>query len=367
LAASLRLPHGASPEELATAIAENKARADLDSELVDDDGFPVMAARSSEAVDDELQEEITEWLALNGMAELHISDEQWRALTLASAVVAELAAQAAGLIVHQDDTKTRLQLVSILPSEWDIAHRRATGMWLKHTVARYGWPADLVVTAEETASSDDSSPAKVFNRLAHSAVAANTPFIAMVIACASHIGNETVAQWSADGSLLTSSQSKGRIPGEGAAGLLVTSHTSLSEDATMVLLDGIEEGRRDLPADETKRTDPKLLEELSERALKRSGINASEVAMLIADTGQRSSRVLELMAHLSAALPQLDETDALVRVGVASGSCGAVPFITALALGHHHVRERVAPVLCISNEDPLHCMAMLLRPAELQS
>ena len=59
---SLRLPHGASPEELASAMAGNKARADLDKELVDDDGFPVMTARSSEAVDEVLQEEIAEWL-----------------------------------------------------------------------------------------------------------------------------------------------------------------------------------------------------------------------------------------------------------------------------------------------------------------
>lgn len=367
LAASLRLSHGASPEELAATIAGNKARADLDSELVDDDGFPIMAARSSDAVDQELQEKITDWLALNGMAELHFSDEQWRALTLANSVVAELAAQTAGLILHQEDTKTKLQLVPILPTEWDIAHRRATGMWLKQTVAQYGWAADLVVTAGETGGSDDVSPARVFNRLAHSAAATNAPLIAMVVACASHIGDETVARWSADGSLFTSSQPQGRIPGEGAAGLLISNQISLTEGGTVALLDGIEEGRLDFSADGTKRTDPKLLGELSERVFMRSGMNASDVAMLIADTGQRSSRVLELMAHLSAASPQLDETDDVVRVGVASGTCDAVPFITALALGRHYILERAAPVLCVSNEDPYRRAVALLRSSDLSS
>lgn len=364
LAASLRLPHGASPEELASAIADNKARADLDKELVDDDGFPIMTARSSEAVDEALQEEIREWLALNGMAELYFSDEQWRALTLASAVVAELAAQAADPRLYQADTPTRLQLVPILPTEWEIAHRRATGMWLKQTAARYGWPGDrIMITLEETVDPREVSPAAVFKRLADDGAATNALFIAMVVACASHIGEETVAQWAANGSLFTSSQSRGRIPGEGAAGLLIGNRAGLAEDATIALLDGIEEARRDSSADETKRSDPKLLAELSERALKRNGMNASDVTMLIADTGQHVGRVLELMAHVSAGVPQLDETDDVVRVGVASGRCDAVPFITALALGRHYVLEREAPVLCVSNEDPYRRAVALMRPS----
>jgi hypothetical protein len=368
LAASLRLPHGASAEELASAIADNKARPDLDKELVDDDGFPIMTARSSEAVDEALQEEITEWLAVNGMDELHFSDEQWRALTLANAVVAELAAQAGGQILHQVGTQTRLQLLPILPTEWDIAYRRATSMWLQQMVARYGWPADrIILSAEKTGSLDDVNPSSVFKRLAHSDGATDAPLIAMVVACASHIGDATVAQWAGDDSLFTSSQPQGHIPGEGAAGLLITSQASVAEDATIVLVDGVEEARRDTSTDETKRTDSKLLAALSERALRRNGINASDVTMLIADTGQRASRVLELMAHVSAGLPQLDETDDVVRVGVASGTCAAVPFITALALGRHYVLERAAPVLCVSNEDPYRRVVVLARPSALSS
>jgi hypothetical protein len=186
--------------------------------------------------------------------------------------------------------------------------------------------------------------------------------MAMVVACSSHIGEETVAQWAANGSLFISSQPKGRIPGEGAAGLLIGNQASLTESATIALLHGIEETRRDSSADESKRSDPKLLAELSERALKRTGMNASDVTMLIADTGQHAGRVLELMAHVSAGLPQLDETDDVVRVGVASGTCDAVPFITALALGRHYVLEREAPVLCVSNEDPYRRVVALMRP-----
>jgi hypothetical protein len=358
VAASLRLPHGASPEELAAAIAGNKARADLDKELVDDGGFPVMTARSSEAVDEVLQEQVAEWLALNGMAEVHFSDEQWRALTLASAVVSELAAQA-GPMLYQVDTQAKLQLMAMMPTEWDAVCRHAVSRWLKHTVARYGWPADRV-----TLTTDDLTPSAAFQRFADDAAPANGLLIAMVVACASHIGDDTVAQWAADGSLFTSSRPQGRIPGEGAVGLLVTNQANLADAAAVALLDGVEEAKRNTTADEGKRGDPGILKELTERALQRSGVAAPEVAMLIADTGHRSSRVLELMGHVSADLPQLDETADVVRVGVGSGSCGAVPFMAALALGRHYVLEHGAPMVCVSNEDSYRRVVALVRSSD---
>lgn len=364
LAASLRLPHGASPEELASAIADNKARADLDKELVDAEGFPVMAVRRRDALDADLQEEITAWLALNGMAELHFSDEQWRALTLASAVVEELAAQAASAL----DVATKLQLIPILPTEWGAGHRRATGMWFKHEMTRHGWSADRVVlTADETSSADDVTPSAVFKRLAHDAGTADLPLVALVVACASHIGDETVTRWAANGALFTSSRPQMQMPGEGAAGFLIANQAGLPGGEPIALLDGIEEARRNLSADESKRSDSSLLGELSERVLERGAMKASDVTMLVADTGHRSSRAFELMAHVSAQFPQLEETGDVIRAGVASGSCGDVSFMTALALGIHYARERRAPVLCISNEDPYRRAVALIRPSNLAS
>jgi hypothetical protein len=362
LAASLRLPHGTSAEEFALSLAANKARADLDDELVDSDGFPIMTARSSEAVDEELREEMTVWLALNGMADLHFSDEQWRAVTLGSAVIIELAAQAAGPMLYQVDVQTKLQLIPILPTEWDLAQRRAASMWFRHMIARHGWPADRVVMSLE-----DVTASTAIKRLTDAAATTNTPLIAIVVACASYVGDETIARWTADGSLFTSSHPQGRMPGEGAAGLLITNEARLADTATVAVLDGIDEARRDSSADEAKRSDPSLLADLTERTLKRSGISASDVAMLIADTGHRSSRGLELMAHVSSGLPQLEETDGVVRIGVASGTCDAVPFITALALARHYVVERKAPVLCIGNEDPYCRVVALMRASERPS
>jgi hypothetical protein len=86
------------------------------------------------------------------------------------------------------------------------------------------------------------------------------------------------------------------------------------------------------------------------------------VAVIVADTGHRTNRTLELMAHASGKMPQLDGTDDVLRVGAACGTCGEVPFITALALAGHYTLERQAPALFISNEDPYHRVAALVRP-----
>jgi hypothetical protein len=365
LAASLRTPHGASVAQLRAALDGNKARPDLDRELVDDDGFPVTTARSSDAIDEALHEEILEWLARHGMAQLRFSEEQWRALTLASAVTGELASGAATDIIPAEGAPPMLQLVPLLPAEWHDEQRRAVGIWLKHMVAQFGWPAARITLATEAqADTPDATPAAVLGRLAQEAVASDVPVAALLVACASYIGEETVAQWSASGTLFTSLQPQGLVPGEGAAALLVTDlrQARAAEGAAFALLDMGGEARRDSSADEARRTDSRVIGEVADRTLKHAAAERSDVAMIIADTGHRSNRGLELMGFAAAAMPQLDGETDVVRVGVATGTCGAVPFVTALALAHHHVLEHGGPVLCVSNEDPYRRGVVLVRP-----
>lgn len=366
LASSLRSPHGASVEELSAAIADNTARADLDQELVDEDGFPVMVARSSDATDEVLQEEITEWLVDNGMAALRFSDEQWRALTMASAVAGELASQAAHDLIPRDGAAPTLQLIPVLPEEWRIEQCRAAGMWLQHTVAQFGWPAVSITLAAPTQTGAvAATPCSIVAELARRALAGDRPMVAMIVACASHIGEASVADWAANASLFTSAQPQGLIPGEGAAGLLLTDLRLAQsiEGAAFALLDRFEETRRETSADDSRRADTALLGDLADKAMKRGATAPLDVAMIVADTGHRASRVLELMGLASSAMPQLDADADVVRVGVASGTCDAVPLVTALALARHHALERCAPVLCISNEHPYHRSTAVIRPS----
>lgn len=363
LAASLRLPHAESPEELSAALLNNKARADLDPELVDDDGYPLMTARNSDATDDAMLEEMTEWWTANDVQVRSEDVELWRALTMATAVVAELASRAACDLMPEQGAPPMLQLLPILPSEWKINDRWAASTWFAHTVEMCGWPQERIVLMEE--KHEFSSPGQIFGRLMLPAPA-TMPVVALVVACASNIGEETIARWTDDRSLFTSSRPQGMIPGEGAAGLLLTdlAQARLIEGALFAVLDAPVDVCRDVSADDAKRVDSTLLIAVTERALKPAGATLSDLAMIVADTGHRSNRVLELMEYAARATPQLDGVADVVRVGAASGTCGHVPYMAALALGRHHALERNAPVLCISNEDPYCRCSALVRPAD---
>lgn len=368
LAAAVRSAHGVSPEELAATLAAGKARADLDPELVDDDGFPIMSVRSPDARDEALQEDIAHWLAHHGMADAGFVDEQWRALVLGSAVVEELAARAVAQLLPADGKPPLLRLAPLLPPDWSPDQRQAAAMWFEHLVERCGWPAAHVACAAEAAPGLPAAiPSVLLDGLARDAAAGDAPgiasVIALVMACASHIGDSTVARWSADGSLFTSTHPQGRIPGEGAAGLLLADLDQVAAigDARFALLEPLHESRRAISADETRRADASALGEAAERALARHGNGDGAVTRIVADTGHRSSRVIELMGFMVGSMPQLDEVDDAIRVGEACGASAAVPFITALAVASHYALDEEGPVLCISNEDPYRRSAALLQ------
>lgn len=361
IVAALRSPHGSSADELASAIAGNEARADLDKELVDDNGFPVMTARSEEAFDEALQDEIMEWLYSQQMSRLHFSEEQWRALTLATSVASELGSRA-GELMPAEGTPPPLQLRLLLPPEWPADVRRAATMWLKHAVSQYGWPVDKIAAPEVT--DQTLTPTAMLTQLMPAATPPGS-MVAIVIACASLVGQESVDRLAASELLFTSSsQARGQIPGEGAAGLLLTDveQARRHELGDNALLGPFGEKRRDNSADEARRVEATVLLELSEQVAKAGGIELAQIDLVVADTAHRSNRVLELMALAAPTIPQLDAADDVIRIGLGSGSCGAVPFMTVLVLAQHYARERGAPVLCISNEDPFLRAAALVRP-----
>ncbi|MFL6659640.1 MAG: hypothetical protein ACJ8GW_16290 [Massilia sp.] len=366
IGSALRLPHGASPEELSEALQENKARADLDPQLQDDQGYPIMTARSEHADGSSVQEALDEWLVAQRLPPLELDEEQWRALTMGSAVANELASQAASLLIPAEGTPATLRLMPMLPPGWKMEQRRVAGLWLRHVVEQAGWPAaHIALAAELPADARGATPAAVLGRLAHHASSADAATAAMIVACGSHLGEASVNQWNDNATLFTATRPQGLIPGEGAAGLLLADLRQIAalEIAPPVLLHLVDEARRHNSADDAKRADADLLGNLTEKVLARAQSKADEVVMVVADTGHRTSRVLELMGLAAAALPQLDETADVLRVGAASGTCGAVPFMAALALARHHALERAAPILCISNEDAYRRCAALIRPA----
>ena len=349
LATALRSPHGASPEELAVAIADNEARPDLDRDLLDDDGFPVLCARCKDARDDALREDVTDWLAAHGGIEANFSDEQWRALTLANSVVAELAGRAAIEWTVRDDAMPRLQVLPLLPADWSQGQRDAAAAWLRHATAQAGWRGEIGAALRGT------------DPVAGIAAAGTTPGVTLVVAAASHVGEATVARWASEQVLFTAARPQGMMPGEGAVGLLLA---GASDGQAVALLAPFAQAQVETPADARGRGTGRVLAGLVERTLADAEVDAGDVAMIVADTGHRSRPVYELMEYAATTMRQLDGSADIVRVGASSGDCGVVPFVTALALAAHYAGARRAPVLCLANEVPGRRIGALVRPVD---
>lgn len=357
LAGALCTSHGASADELGAALAANKVDADLDRELVDDDGLPVMSARCEQAGDQAVREEIADWLDSCTTPAPRFGDEGWRALVLGTTVLRELADRAAGLLGADAGAPVTLQLALALPDDWQVEHRQAASMWCSQVLLRCGWPAARIGLAEPAA------PAPLIARLAQQAEnkaerkSASTATI--LLAFCSHVGQETVDRWSANGTLFTSFRPRGRIPGEGAAGLLLA---PAADGAGIVHL-SLEAEACDPASASLKRLSPQRLNTLAERLLRGAAIAPAAIAMVVADAGADTRHALELMEFGGATTPHLDNASDIVRLGPACGACGDVPFVAALALAAHAALEHDAPLLCVGNDAPDLRTLALVRPA----
>ncbi|MCU6499139.1 hypothetical protein LPN04_15180 [Rugamonas sp. A1-17] len=370
VAAAVRAPHGTSPAELSATLAENKARPALDPELNDAYGYPVMSARIAHIDADATRTEMSDWLAANHM-QPRFSDEQWRALSAGSEVVGELSACIGDhpqLRLHAEQIARReppslpmLQLQAVWMADWKPEHRQAAIQWFRHLVIQAGWPEDRIAVAPERSALDAEAGAALVRLLSN-----EPPALAMIVACGSHLGADSVERLDNGSALFSANHPQGQIPGEGAAGLLLAdTHQAalLGPGALQPRLLAVSSGRLPHSADVSKRANAELLRELSTKALQGAGRDASAVALVSADTDHRTSRVMELMGVVSEATPQLDPATDVFSVGASCGNCGAVTWLTALAVARQEAQSRNAVILCISNLDPFRRDVAVIGPA----
>lgn len=381
-ATAVRAPHGDSVADLRAALAGNRARPGLDPELYDDDGYPILSARLPEPGHAALREQLDQWRRLQALDDPRFDLAQWRALAAASAVLGELAAQACThpqLAPWLDQQQLRMQgrlppdaipatappsltIQAICPDEWRPAQRQLATQWLRHLAIEAGWPQALLAAPAPEQDSNDDAGRTLAALLAHGSDA-HQPCLAIVIAAGSHLSEEGVSRLANQDALFTASRPQGLIPGEGAAGLLLADAAGAHMDARSVL-QAVAISRRASSADDVKRDTDTSLAAIATQVLHDALVEPAAIAMVTADTGHRTSRVTELMRVVTAAMPQLDPGADVISVGASCGSCGAVTWLTALAVADAEAQERAAPVLCIGNEDPYRRYAALLRPAQ---
>lgn len=349
--AAVRTRYGDSVDELAAALDARRARPDLDPELVDDAGYPVMCVRVPSAGDGAWRADAEPWLAAQGHSDVRFGEAQWRALELASGIVAELADAAARDAVDG----TLLRTVPLAPADWTAAQRTAAGGWLAHVATQAGWEAGTVAVSPAPPGEPAAAASALLSVLAGQTHA--DPVLTLLVAFDSRIDQTLVDRMSSDGTLFTAAHPQGLVPGEGAAGLLLAdaSHPAPTLQAASTT--------RGASADAAARVDATDLRRLTQRVLAETALEASAVAAVVTDADHRSSRVLETMALAHDDLPHLDAGIDVRTTGPAFGQAGAVPLLATLALARRQALEDAGTVLCVATNDPIHRSVALVRPA----
>jgi uncharacterized protein YihD (DUF1040 family) len=374
LSSSIRAAHGQSVDELAQVLGSNKARPVLDEELTDLNGYPVLSGRVP-AVDEEAQRKtLTDWMATHQFPEINWCSEQIRALDLGSAVLLDLLQQ---VVTHPllpayiaSPPAQRplialpiLQLHSILPRHWNEEQQHIASEWFKYLLEQQGWPAERI-SVSQAISVDHPQPFLMIEQLSLQTLHQASPCFALLIACSSHIGDQSVLEWEQGGKLLTGSTETGQIPSEGAAGFLFADarQANLMKVEVAAKIHRPISARREKSADARGRINADTLSELARKALASATIQAEQLGFLTADTDHRPNRASELIEMTYTTLPDLDLKTQCYKVAAACGFAGAVSSLTALALAHHAVVTDGSSALCISNLDEFECSAVAISP-----
>lgn len=353
--AALRMPHGDSPAALAAAFAEGSPRLELDPELTDNQGFPIMAGRVADVDLEPLQE----WLS--GQPATRIMPHQLRALALGGEVAFELAMQA----VAQDSDGV-LQLLPLLPDDWPLPLRDVATDWFSHCAIEAGWPRERLALRHLPHDGHEapqlSLPAALRD-LAAQARSVTAPAFSMVLACDSAIDADAVEQLALNGKLFGARNQNGRMPSEGAAGLLLQPTPGEHTDFPGLL--ALASAAPDQPAPPLA----ELAQQAIEAAAAQGGTDAAAAAAaaaaidyIAADTDHRVAAVADLMQCVEARTPSLDTNTALACVGSACGHTGAAGALAALALALEQAAESGGQALCLANGNPRQPFALLVGP-----
>ncbi|KQQ44369.1 hypothetical protein ASF61_21770 [Duganella sp. Leaf126] len=382
LAGALRMPHGDSAAQLADAMLARKVTLSLDPVLVNDNGYPILSGRIDDLDAGGQEQAMTDWLATHHPEAVY-TEEHWRALALGSDIAAQLTMELAAHPLLPDFIDAQaagkplpplpaLQLLALLPEEWGVTERRAGADWLRQVVVHSGWPEARTATSALAAAGQPAPGlyAQLAQRVSHGQHAGNVGAAAggelcLVVACHSRLGADSIQAWSDQFILFDSDHPQGRIPGEGAAGLLLGDHaqaTLLAIDAP-VLLHAASHATRQASADGKARGDNDLLAQLATQALQGAGVPASAVAALVADSDQRTGRITELLGMATAVVPELDAASEVLSVTAACGDAGAVATVAALVLAAQQVGAGAGPALCVTNLDPFQRGAVVLASA----
>jgi hypothetical protein len=193
----------------------------------------------------------------------------------------------------------------------------------------------------------------------------SAPGLLLALSADCLIAKEVVSDWSREGDLFSGSAPRGRVPGEGAAALLLaSSHWKDAPDAVPALakLHRASMMRREKSADASGRVTADTLRETAAAALRGSGVDAEKVKHLTTDLDHRASRKGEVFGTLQEDLPHIEPIDETLALADGCGDLGVARLLACVALAVDKVKTSDNPVLVLGTYPPVDRFAVAVVP-----
>ncbi|WP_068830454.1 hypothetical protein, partial [Xanthomonas cerealis] len=242
-----------------------------------------------------------------------------------------------------------------LPADWPASLHKAVGDWVLASASEHGLdPRRFGVEVIPMAGADDA-----WSRLQHLARGAQSPVDGwqLVMACHSAIDQTQVEHMLESGRLMTRRSPDGRVPGEGASGVLLASGPGASGD---VVLHPLQRAR--LPLDGSAKASARLSGELAAQTLQRAALAHTHVDLVLSDADHRAALAAEVAAAAALACPDLDTAVQCLPLATATGDLAAVQPLAMLALAHAHVAAEQHAALMLSVDQAGLRIATLVSP-----
>ncbi len=380
LAEAVNIAVGADAASAIQGVRSRSMRPSLDAELQDLDGLPVTTVRAPEL-------DAQAWAEMHGLSDAvtlgELSPSVVRALallaspltaclsTLDALVPAFQGLQGSGGAAHGGDdagmsmkahlsgvakpvpTSVRaareamapsLSVRLLMPPHWSAATRdKALDCIRGQCGALLDWAQAVNAKGVQWSVEPLAQPENLWDELDQRIVQwarQERPELLLVLALDSALDEQQIDRWQAHGDLFTASHQTGRIPGEGAAAVLLASQHCPGLDlleSDPVRMWRPARARRDKSADAAGRVGMATLSQLLTRVLDLTGATQDGLS-LVSDADHRASRTAELFEALQEAAPGLDPMLTVTRVGEACGDIGLAGVLVPPALASAAVR-----------------------------
>ncbi|HEL2977790.1 TPA: hypothetical protein UMB92_000607 [Stenotrophomonas maltophilia] len=355
LAGELKLGIDLDPQAL-LATAATPPRPALDGRFRDNYNLPV---RMSAAVDldefDVLQtrQDGIDTAAHERRALALLQPVLERLLESAFASLPEIAASeevvVAGLRRRDEQRVENVLTVELLvPGSWSDALRPWVQDWLLQQARAVGLDArrfDVRITTFDGAREVWPHLQRVIDAL-H---ASSSPRWHLLLATSSSIDAGIVSAWQATGVLATAKDPDGRVPGEGAAGVLLASTGAAREGdgrvwrPQLVRAEQIE-GQR--PAEQRRQ-----LAALASQWQASLHSEGGQAQFVLHDADHRGDLMVDAAAIAAALAPDLDFSPQSLALAISAGELGPVLPVAQLALAHAQLQRQAEPVLLLGVAD----------------